>query len=323
MKNCQGLPQTKAASLSELLSLLKSLMSKGRFPASLLDSIYGKMSNIVTAQYSAGRNGSSLRSLVDQYLPAVQAQALAESRRKGGNTSLFGSGGGMTGASLAGLVKGSTGHGSFFDPTRSDPYSTSSNVLPAAETQAGRIDYAVGGVAVGGVAVTSDEISDYFNGVIPDEDDSFSILLWLGSGKNPMLMLEALSYAKRLHNDVVLPCATYYKQMIYGDPNYPVRLGQIVYGIVSQETVRRYLRGGPTSRHLVGQAANFRINGVEDHKVVEDLTAGKIRADYGTLALTAAIHVSLPFFSANDAVVRKMTLWSDSGVPNFVGYKFS
>ena len=40
MKNCQGMDQTKQASLSELLALLKSLMGKGAFPSNLLDSIF-------------------------------------------------------------------------------------------------------------------------------------------------------------------------------------------------------------------------------------------------------------------------------------------
>jgi hypothetical protein len=323
MNNCQGMSQTKAASLSELLALLKGLMSKGLFPSNLLDAIFGKMSGIVGAQYAAGANASQLRSIVNRNLPAVTAAALAESKKTGAQKGVFGGGTGVSGAALAGLVNGSTGSGSFFDPTRSDPYSAINALPGAAGATVGGISQTVGGVAVGGLAITSDEVRDYFNGVVPQDDDSFAILLWLGEGKNPMLMLEALSYAKRLHNEVVLPCATYYKKLIYGDPNYPVRLGQIIYGIVSQETVTKYLRGGPASRHLLGQAANFRINSVEDAKVVEDLTAGKIQASYGTLALTAGIHVSLPFYSANDSVVKRMTLWADSGVPNFVGYKFS
>lgn len=324
MKNCQGMAQTKAASLTELMALLKALMSKGRFPSNLLDSVFAKMSGIVQAKYSSGANGSQLRGIVNSNLSSVVAAALAESKTKAGQLStVFGAGTGATGAKLAGLVSGTAGAGSFFDPTRSDPYSALNTLPGAAGSTVGGINQVVGGVAVGGLAITSNEVQDYFNGVIPQDDDSFAILLWLGSGKNPMLMLEALSYAKRLHNEVVLPCATYYKQLIYGDPNYPVRLGQIIYGIVSQETVTKYLRGGPTSRHLLGQAANFRINSVEDAKVVEDLTAGRISANYGTLALTAGIHVSLPFYAANDAIVKKMTLWADSGVPNFIGYKFS
>ena len=321
MKNCQGMDQTKQASLSELLALLKSLMGKGAFPSNLLDSIFGTMSGLVSAKYAAGANGSDLRSLVNQYLPHATSVALQQQVAAGSGQQYapFGSGVGGGGAGLAGLLNGS--NGSFFDASRTDPASNSiSNSVPGALT--GSAQSGVGGVAVGGLEITSDEVRDYFNGVVPTDDDSFAILLWLGAGKNPMLMLEALSYAKRLHNDVVLPTASYYKGVIYGDPNYPTRLGQILYGIVPGEVVTKYLRGGPPSRHLLGQAVNFKIIGVQDQKVVEDIHSGRIKARYGTLARTAGVNATLPFYAANDAVVKGMLLWSDNGVPDFVGYQF-
>lgn len=324
MKNCQGTDQAKIASLSELLALLRALMRKGAFPSSLLDPIYKSLSGIVQAKYGAGLNGSSLRDIVDRYLPLATAQALAAA--KGGSaapTQSFGAGNrGAGGALLAGLVSGAEGAGGFFDPARTDPRSGAlASAIPAAAT--GGEARAVGGVAVGGLAVTSDEVRDYFNGVVRGDDDSFAVLLWLGAGKNPMLQLEALSYAKRLHNDVILPAATYYKSMIYGDPNYPIRLGQILYGIVPKKVVTTNLQGGPPSRHLIGQAVNFKIIGVQDAKVVEDLASGRIPARFGTLALTSGIHASLPFYAANDAVVRNLLLWTDNGVPDFVGYQFN
>ena len=180
-----------------------------------------------------------------------------------------------------------------------------------------------GGVAVSGSAITSDEIRDYFNGYVRSDDDSFNILLWLGAGKNPMLMLDALSFAKRLHNDIVLPVATYYKQLIYGSPTYPIRLGQIIYGIVSEKVITSELRGGPSARHRLGQAGNFKVLGVDNDKIVEDISNGRIRVEYGTVALTTAVHVTLPFFATNGQVVRSMKLWTDNGVPNFVGYQFN
>ena len=180
-----------------------------------------------------------------------------------------------------------------------------------------------GSVAVSGIEITSDEIRDYFNGYVRMDDDSFSILLWLGKGKNPLLLLESLSYAKRLHNNIILPTATYYKKIIYGNPNYPIRLGQIIYGIIPETVVSRELQGSVTSRHRVGQAVNFKILGVDNDKIIEDLTSGKIVAEFGAVALTAGVHASLPFFAANGEVVHNLLLWTDNGVPNFVGYKFT
>lgn len=263
---------------------------------------------------------------------------------------------------LAGLLDGRVGAGSFFDAARRDPASgVAAGVIPGSVGSSTRgasltpsapaatpapasgiawspdgtpggadMSGTIGGsskssgvVAVSGLEVTSDEVRDYFNGFVRMDDDSFSALLWLGEGKNPMLALEALSYAKRLHNEIVLPAATYYKGLIYGDPNFPVRLGQIVYGIVSPGVVRSELRGGTPSRHLLGQAVNFRINGIEDLRVVQDIASGAIKATYGTLALSAGVHASLPFRAANGQMVERLQLWSSSGVPNYVGYKFN
>lgn len=179
-----------------------------------------------------------------------------------------------------------------------------------------------GTVATVGTEVSSDEIRDYFNNYVRSDDDSFSPLLWLGRGKNPMLQLEALAYAKLIHNSIIIPVARYYKGLIYGDHDYPVRISQIVYGIVPNEVITNELRGSVVSRHRLGQAVNFRILGVEDARIVDDLTNGSIDVDFGTVAVSAGVHISLPFAAANGQMVHKLRLWSDNSVPGFIGYEF-
>jgi hypothetical protein len=178
-------------------------------------------------------------------------------------------------------------------------------------------------VAVKGTPITAAELADYFNGIIPQDNDEFAILLWLKKGLNPMLLLTELSYAKTLHNNVVRTAANHYKNIIYGDPTYPTRLGWLNYGIVSKDIVHRELRGGPTSRHVVGQACNFGVISVEPGKIIEDIINGIIECDYGTIALTSNVNVTLPFYAANGQIVRHMLLWSNSGIPGFIGYQFN
>ena len=324
MINCQGLPQTKWAALQELLALLLSLLSKGIIPAELFDSVYSKLKSVLEAQYAAGSTGADTRTLVNQYLGSAIASAQQSSTTSSSNA-IAPFGVGVSSGSAASVLAGlSTSSGSFFDSSRTDPtssYASAAGIIPTQSTSTS--SYSLGGAAVGGLAITSDEVRDYFNNYISQDDDSFAIALWIGKGKNPMLMLDALSYAKRLHNDIIIPVTAYYKGILYGDKNYKTRLGNILYGIVPNQVVSQELRGGPPSRHLLGQAANFTITGVESSRVANDLDSGIISADYGTLALTSGIHVSLPFYASNGEAIKHMRLWTDSGVPNFVGYKFT
>jgi hypothetical protein len=310
MKNDENSRQAKMQAKSELKTVLKAAATKGRFSLERLDAVTEKMSAIVDAKFEAGARGSDMRSIIEAYLPSVLAEILGGAPEKTTNQEVFGARVGARQSELAGLVAERDGRGSFFDSYRADPD------RPQSSSDAGT-------VAVSGSNVTKDEVKDYFTGTVGLDSDAFSILLWLGEGRNPMLLLEELSYAKRLHNEIVVPVAAHYKRILHGDPNYPLRIGKILCGIITPEDVRNVLKGGATSRHLIGQAVNFSIEGVDDSRVVDDIANGIISVDYGTLALTTGVHATLPFYAANGQMVRRMRLWTDAGVPGFVGYEFN
>jgi hypothetical protein len=219
--------------------------------------------------------------------------------------------------------------GGLFDPYRAAPglqgpdsAATIARVPGAVGSAAGSGTAAAAAAAGAGSLLTPGEISAYFNpGPAPTDDDTFVIAEWIGPGKNPFLLTEQLGYARQLHSGVILPCCRYYKNIIYGDPDYRVRLGQVVFGIVSADVLYRGLRVGPTSRHLLGQAVNFAINGVADRRVVDDIDAGLIQVTVGTYGEVNGIHASLPF-TTNGVRIEHMRLRSNTGVPGFVGYSF-
>ena len=76
------------------------------------------------------------------------------------------------------------------------------------------------------------------------------------------------------------------------------------------------------SRHLLGQAVNFQILGVDSVRVVEDIAHGHIPVRVGTYALVNGIHASLPF-RTDGQTVERLRLWADPGIPGFVGYTFT
>lgn len=328
MINCEHLWSTKVDALKELLALLKSAMFKGKFSKEILNEVYTLMASLVQAKFSGGASVSEIRNIVNTYLDSVVDQA--KKNVASGNTvssttgtpsisSLFGSGS-QSGSS----VFGQTGTGSFFDPSRgvSPSSGTDWSSLPSRNPNG----TAVGGFDstgnASGIEITASELRDYYNGIVPMDNDNFAIGLWISKSQNPALILNSLAYAKRLHNDVILPCARYYKKLMYGDPEYPTRVGQVLYGIVSPKIAKNELSVGPTSRHLLGQAVNFSIVGVDHARVVEDISARNIEAYPGTYALTAGVHASLPFV-INGVTVSHLLLWQDSSVPGFVGYKFT
>lgn len=324
MINCHHTDATKQGSLAALIALIRAALSKGKFAPELEGNITAILTSLVKSKYAAGANPSQLQQMFDAYLPAAIAGAQRMPVGGGSNpTALFGSNGAGPGSKKTSILLGPAGTGDFFDPSQSSP-DGSGRKETAVPSRIGASSGATGAVSVSGIEITPDELRSYFNGGGGDsgDSDSFVIAHWIGQGQNPMVQLEALSYAKRLHMDVILPCARYYKKLMYGNPEYPTRLGQILYGIVSETRIRKELRGSDTSRHLLGQAVNFKILGVPDSRVVADIQSGAIAARVGTYAVTAGVHASLPF-TINGVTVERMLLWQDSGTPGFVGYSFT
>lgn len=323
MMNCQHLSATKHAALRDLPGLLEGLVRKGLVPARLQDAVLISLTATIGSRLAAGATGADVRHLLDQYLGSVVATVSTSSSRGASlGSTTYGRFGGSESGSLAGssgaLLPGDANKG-FFDPSQSGPGSADPTlgIVPSRLGSAG-----VPQVAVSGIEVAPGELVHYFAGRVSQDDDSFAVSLWLRDGRNPMLLLEELAYAKRLHNDIILPCAQYYKKILYGDPDYPTRLGQILYGIVTPDIVRAELSGGPTSRHLIGQAVNFQILGVDSARVVDDIARGKIPVRIGTYALVNGIHASLPFRTGGQTIER-LRLWADPGIPGFVGYTFT
>jgi hypothetical protein len=309
MINTSLSPTTKWNALLKIPDILESALSKDSYNVDL--SQIDKLSKIIFDQLLARftvfpDDLSQLRTLVEQYL-LVAIDIL--NRREAKENGYFGLNSKINPVSIVGLLKN---QGGFRDATRTDPE------LKIEKIPSQIIDTS----SISGLFVSNQEVQSYFNDTISNYDDSFSIKLWIGNNRNPMLMLESISYAKRLHNEIILPITTYYKKVRFHNPNHPIRLGKILFGIVSKKTIYEELKGSQASRHLIGQACNFQIDGIDDRQVIKDITEKTIDIEFGTLALTNGIHISLPFYAANDQLVKNMLLWNDVNIPNYINYKF-
>jgi hypothetical protein len=242
---------------------------------------------------------------------------------------------------------GTTGSGSFFDPLRPAPSNShqtavapaltvaqaaaassvsataaTSSVAGQATTGATAATSSVAGQATTGA--TAAELAAFFSGApAPANDETFWLSEWIGQGQNPLLLPSEIDKARLLYTQVIVPCARYYKQLVYGSLSYPVRIAKILYGITPRKTLRRELRVGPTSRHLLGEAVNFSISGVHDSRVVSDLAAGKIpNVVVGTFAETAGVFASLPF-EVEGQRIEGLYLYHGNAIPGFIGYEFT
>jgi hypothetical protein len=309
--------------MKDVKSLIQSSILKGLLPEKYAAFVENYLMKNVEAQSAAGllQNAGGPATLASSMLSTAIAAAMRQESATPTNSSggpasaastMFGTtdpSGTWTGA----LAIGAQAGGGFFDSTRGLNAATPTNAASSLPD---------GFVSETGTLVTAGELASFASGAAAGDNDDFAVSLWVEKSKNPVLLLDQLAYAKRLHNDVVRECARYYKGLIYGDQDYPVRLGQIIYGIISPDVVRRELWGGPTSRHTLGQAVNFSINGVDDGRVVSDIAAGLIPVKVGTYAHVNGVHASLPF-TINGQKIERLLLWSDNGVPDFVGYSFT
>jgi hypothetical protein len=171
--------------------------------------------------------------------------------------------------------------------------------------------------------ITRSEIENFYKGIIIDSDDEFNILEWIPRNYNPLIHLKELEYAKRIHKEIILPCARYTKKKKYNNPDFPKKLSRIVVGITKDvDVVAGALIGSLVSRHYMGQSVNFFILEIDNKEIVEKILSHEIKVNIGTLGLVNQIHASLPFRLRNGQEVRNLYFWGEVFNDNSIGYQF-
>ena len=358
--NCPGSRPAIAAALERVPGLAAAAASSGLFDSSLLADVVSLLEALLGPLLQL-RGAGALSSSFDAYLPVAAAGAARRAAASGAPglaaslaATALGAEGGVPasyfsapgpstrfGASSWGAVSsdpglrpsfGAAGLGSFFDPLRPPPSGGLAAWAPpgltgaqadAAAPAAPALGSGPDGLPSGSVGATASELAAFFTGAPPpQDDDTFWLAEWVGHGQNPMLMPYQVDGARQLYAQVVSPCARYYKGLLFGSASAPVRIARVLYGIVPRRVVRAELGGGPSSRHLLGEAVNFTLGGVPDSRVVADLAAGVIPGvTVGTFGETAGIHASLPF-DAGGQRVERLLLFHAGGSPGYVGYRF-
>jgi hypothetical protein len=174
--------------------------------------------------------------------------------------------------------------------------------------------------AVAGLEISSSELKNYFNNKTGCNDEEFIIRNWIRDGDDPLIMLDALSLMKRIHYEIIMPMARYYKENIPGTINC---ITSIIYGVSSEDALGpRGLGTGPTSFHRRSMACTFTFATVEDEQVISDIENIFTGLKIGTYGMSAGIHISLPFF-INGELIQRLKLVRNRYRAGEISYKWT
>lgn len=119
--------------------------------------------------------------------------------------------------------------------------------------------------------------------------------LFIDNSSRALVTSDRIAKLRRLHYEILLPLYNFY----YGPTTTPTCQMKIIYGLGSIKNTREVAGGAAFSRHLRGEAVDFLMTGVEFDKVVKDLKSGALRLNFGALANTNGMHITLPYVYEN------------------------
>ena len=178
-------------------------------------------------------------------------------------------------------------------------------------------------IAQQGEGSTQTELEQFYSRSGGCNDENFILEQWISPFDTELLLSPRLiANARKLHLSIIRPVSRYFKKFIYGDEFAPVCLSVIITGIASESYHRERLGTGLMDRRTFGESVDFRINGVDDLFVAEEMLSGKIpNLEVGVFGVSSGIYASLPF-SIRGQEIKGLYLYTNKGVPGHVEYKF-
>lgn len=95
---------------------------------------------------------------------------------------------------------------------------------------------------------------------------------------------------RRVHDEILLPIFNYY----YGPDATPSCQIRIVLALGTYQHCNLY-GGNAFSKHMTGEAVDFTMVGITYETLIKDIKEGKIDINFGYIAPTNGIHITLPF----------------------------
>ena len=107
----------------------------------------------------------------------------------------------------------------------------------------------------------------------------------------PLLTSGKAASMRRIHDEILLPIYNHY----FGSATEPSCQIRIFFGVGTLSNAIKIAGGSSFSRHIRGEAVDFDMVGVEYNTLVRDIRSGALTLNFGVLAYTNGIHITLPY----------------------------
>ena len=123
-------------------------------------------------------------------------------------------------------------------------------------------------------------------------DRVFKVKNYLINADRVVLTDAKIAKLKSLHESILIPIYNYY----YKDTDVRYCRLQVYVGITNISGAYIYPRGNYTSRHILGEAVDFKLTGIEDNTIIKDIKEGNIPIKFGVLSKNdIGCHITLPY----------------------------
>lgn len=139
-------------------------------------------------------------------------------------------------------------------------------------------------------------------------DSHFVLSNWISTDGAP-LMSNRIANLKRLHKEILVPIVDYYKANTDDKFIKEQCILKILTGL-STDSRLNTTPVGDMSLHYMGKAVNFRLTGIDDEVIIDDLKNKRIPVNVGVFSNPHGIFLTLPY-DVNGTRIENLYVFKD------------
>lgn len=140
-------------------------------------------------------------------------------------------------------------------------------------------------------------------------DSNFVLENWIDMPNAP-LIADRINNLKRLHKEVLIPIVNYYKAKSDDKFIKDFCILKILTGL-STDLRLATTPVGEISHHYIGKAVNFRLIGIDDEVIIDDLINKRLPVNVGAFGNPNGVFVTLPY-EVNGTRIENLHIFKDS-----------
>lgn len=148
-------------------------------------------------------------------------------------------------------------------------------------------------------------------------DSHFVLENWIDKPDAPLISTR-INKLKRVHREILVPIVRYYKERTDDPFIRDFCILSILTGL-STDTRFQTTPVGEISHHYIGEAVNFRLTGIDDEQIIDDLRNKRIPVTPGAFGNPNGVFITLPY-TVNDTRVENLYVYKDK--TGSIAYEF-